>query len=71
MKIIAGLLVLVILAGFGLLFGTSSETALTVNPPVTAVGTETPVKVQIANPHGVRHVTAWLEQVFGGWKAAP
>ena len=32
------------------------------DPALTTVGAATPVKVRIADPHGVRKVTAWIEQ---------
>lgn len=58
------LLVLLVLAlGAPLLLWTlSSETAVTIDPPVRVIGTETPVQVRVANPHGVRRVTAEIEQ---------
>jgi murein DD-endopeptidase MepM/ murein hydrolase activator NlpD len=49
-------------ATVGLLLAASQGTVLSVNPPVTAIGMATPVKVHVSNPHGVRRVTAWLEQ---------
>jgi len=35
---------------------------MTLKPEVKVIGVSTPVTVQIANPHGVRRVNAWLEQ---------
>ncbi len=40
----------------------SNHTALSMTPAVKVVGIATPVAVTLTNPHGVRHVTAWLEQ---------
>ncbi|HWB95808.1 MAG TPA: M23 family metallopeptidase [Bryobacteraceae bacterium] len=40
----------------------SSNSVLSVNPPVTAIGVTTPVKVHVSNPHGVRRITAFVEQ---------
>src|SRR5437016_10601538 len=40
----------------------SNGTGLKLDPPVTAIGTLTPIQVQIENPHGVRHITAIIEQ---------
>jgi hypothetical protein len=40
----------------------SNHTAISMTPAVKAVGVSTPVAVTVTNPHGVRHVTAWLEQ---------
>ncbi|MFB3830017.1 MAG: M23 family metallopeptidase [Bryobacteraceae bacterium] len=45
-----------------ILFAMSGGSALSVEPPVNAIGMITPVKVRIENPHGVRRVTAWVEQ---------
>src|SRR5436305_7971425 len=39
-----------------------SSTVLTVKPEVKVIGLATPVNVEIANPHGVRRVSAYLEQ---------
>ena len=43
------------------LFFMSGRTALVVNP-VKAIGVSTPVTVQVANPHGVRRLSAYVEQ---------
>jgi murein DD-endopeptidase MepM/ murein hydrolase activator NlpD len=43
----------------------SNHTALSMTPAVKVVGVATPVGVTVTNPHGVRHVTAWLEQNGG------
>ena len=40
----------------------SSGAAVTVNPPVRVIGNETQVAVQVASPHGVRRLSAELEQ---------
>ncbi len=39
-----------------------TSTALADEPAVKAIGVSTPVTVQLANPHGVRRVDAYLEQ---------
>jgi murein DD-endopeptidase MepM/ murein hydrolase activator NlpD len=57
-----GVLIVLALAGGIFLVVISGGTSLEVNPPVKAIGTETPVKVQVANPHGVRRLTAYVEQ---------
>lgn len=44
------------------LFAVSGGTSLAMDPPVKAIGMDTPVKVRVANPHGVRRLTAWIEQ---------
>jgi murein DD-endopeptidase MepM/ murein hydrolase activator NlpD len=53
--------VAVVVAAFALL-GRSSNTVLSVNPAVKFVGMTTPVTVLLTNPHGVRRVSAFLEQ---------
>ena len=40
----------------------SSNTALTINPEVKIVGVTTPVTVKLSNPHGVRRISAYIEQ---------
>jgi len=40
----------------------SSRTSLELEPLVKMVGSRTPVRVHVSNPHGVRHLSAWLEQ---------
>jgi murein DD-endopeptidase MepM/ murein hydrolase activator NlpD len=56
--IIAGVAVL----GIASLFVLSGHSVLSFNPSVTAVGVSTPVTVTVLNPHGVREVSAHLEQ---------
>jgi hypothetical protein len=59
-------LILVAVAVLGLAVGVlvflSDGTKLDIRPPVKSVGVATPVTVHLANPHGVRHVAAYLEQ---------
>jgi len=60
---IALLIVLVLIAiPAGGLLATSSHSTLTFPHPPMAISQDTPVAVRIANPHGVRHVVARLEQ---------
>jgi hypothetical protein len=40
----------------------SSNPALSVTPAVKTIGVSTPVTVHVTNPHGVRRVSAWVEQ---------
>lgn len=40
----------------------SLHSALDFDPPPKAIGTKTPVKVKVMNPHGARRVTVYLEQ---------
>jgi hypothetical protein len=46
----------------GIFLALSDSTELSLNPAVKTVGLATPVKVQLTNPHGVRRVSAYLEQ---------
>ncbi|MGD0870332.1 MAG: M23 family metallopeptidase [Bryobacteraceae bacterium] len=59
-KAIVALIVLIAIA-ITALFLMSTHTAVAV-APVKVIGLSTPVTVQLSNPHGVRHVAAWLEQ---------
>jgi hypothetical protein len=60
---VKAILILVVLAVVGLIsllvMSGHSTVALA---PVKSVGISTPVSVQVSNPHGVRRVTAYLEQ---------
>ena len=60
MKVIIPL-VLLIGIGLGALVFLSTNSAVTIDP-VAIVGVSTPVTAKITNPHGVRSVTARLEQ---------
>lgn len=40
----------------------SSTPQLELDPKLTAIGTSTPIQLRITDPHGVRHITAWVEQ---------
>jgi murein DD-endopeptidase MepM/ murein hydrolase activator NlpD len=60
-KAIIGILLLAAI-GMVALFLISSSTALAIAPAVSVVGVSTPVTVQITNPHGVRKVSAYIEQ---------
>ncbi len=55
-------LIFVAIAAVIVLFSMSGGTVLSVQPQVNAIGMTTPVKVRVENPHGVRRVTAWVEQ---------
>jgi len=59
-KAIIGVVVALV-AAVAAFFAMSSHTVVSVNP-VKVIGVATPVTVQLANPHGVRSVDAWLEQ---------
>lgn len=62
MKFILIIVVLALIAVPATLFFLSSGTRIEISPQVKAVGDSTPVHVLLANPHGVRRVTAILEQ---------
>jgi hypothetical protein len=40
----------------------STGTSLKIDPPITAVGTMTPVQLRVENPHGIRRLNAVIEQ---------
>src|SRR3974390_2106586 len=52
----------IILAPVLLLIALSTHSQLQFDPQPKAIGQSTPVKIKVANPHGIRHVTAWVEQ---------
>jgi murein DD-endopeptidase MepM/ murein hydrolase activator NlpD len=52
--IIVGALVLLLLL--------SATPKVDLDPALSAIGTSTPVKIRITAPHGVRHISAWVEQ---------
>jgi murein DD-endopeptidase MepM/ murein hydrolase activator NlpD len=64
MKKLAFLFTLVALVAGALvvLLAASSGTTITMNPQVRVIGTDTPVSVRLDNTHGVRKITAALEQ---------
>lgn len=55
------LIVLVVVVPVSLLM-LSGGTVLKLDPPVAAIGNQTPIQVRIDNPHGVRRITAVIEQ---------
>jgi len=61
-KVIAIAAVLIVAGVTAALLLLSNGTVLTIQPDVKVIGLATPVSVQIANPHGVRRVSAHLEQ---------
>jgi len=61
-KILLVIILLLVIAVPVALLLLSNGTALKLDPPVTTIGAETPVQVQIENPHGVRSITAVIEQ---------
>ena len=61
MKAILVLIALAVAATISLLVISTSPT-LSVTPPVKTIGIATPVTVQVADPHGVRRLDAYVEQ---------
>jgi peptidase M23-like protein len=61
-KVFLTLVLLVAVAAIGALLILSSSTVVNVSPAVKSVGITTPVTVHLTNPHGVRRVSAYLEQ---------
>jgi murein DD-endopeptidase MepM/ murein hydrolase activator NlpD len=64
MKKLAFVFTLVVLVAGALvvLLAASSGTTIAMNPQVGVIGTDTPVSVRLENAHGVRKITAALEQ---------
>jgi murein DD-endopeptidase MepM/ murein hydrolase activator NlpD len=60
-KIIIAVILLAIVGTIALFF-LSENSTVTLDPAVKVVGLATPVQVRIANPHGVRRITAAIEQ---------
>jgi murein DD-endopeptidase MepM/ murein hydrolase activator NlpD len=61
-KVLIPLIGLVVIAAIAVPFLMSSHTELGMSPAVTSVGVSTQVTVHLTNPHGVRRVSAYLEQ---------
>ncbi len=55
-------IVLILAGGLVALFAMSSHTELAFNPAPATLGATTPIAVRITNPHGVRAITARIEQ---------
>jgi hypothetical protein len=60
-KAIIGIVLLLVI-GLVTMFAISTSTTLAITPEVKIVGLSTPVTVQMTNPHGVRKVSAYIEQ---------
>jgi murein DD-endopeptidase MepM/ murein hydrolase activator NlpD len=56
------MVILLIVAVPASLLMMSAGTVLKVDPPITAIGNQTPVQVRVENPHGVRRITGTIEQ---------
>src|SRR4051812_1856091 len=55
-------LILLVVLGFIFLLSFSTTPAVTVPASLKFVGQNTPVEVQVKAPHGVRNLTAFVEQ---------
>ena len=62
MKVLIAIIVVVAVAAIAVPLLMSSHTEMGMTPAVTSVGVSTPVTVHLTNPHGVRRVSAYLEQ---------
>ena len=62
LKVVLVLVVVVLLAIPVALLFLSTHSTLAFDPPPQAIGEATPFSVRVANPHGVRRVTALVEQ---------
>ena len=60
-KVVAAILLALAACGV-ILFARSTHSDLTFNPQPKVIGISTPVTVRIANPHGIRRITATVEQ---------
>jgi murein DD-endopeptidase MepM/ murein hydrolase activator NlpD len=61
-KIIIALFAVVLVAAIVVLAALSGTPAITMEPPVKAIGASTPVKVQVTGAYGLRRFTAVVEQ---------
>jgi len=62
MKVIIGVLLAILVIDLSSLWLQSAATSVALAPEVKTIGAKTPVEVMVTNPHGVRRVTAWIEQ---------
>jgi murein DD-endopeptidase MepM/ murein hydrolase activator NlpD len=62
MKIVLAVVLLILIFIPLCLILASSSPSVRIDPEVHVVGSETPVRVQLAAPHGVRRLTAYIEQ---------
>ncbi|MEJ7605887.1 MAG: hypothetical protein WKF37_06390 [Bryobacteraceae bacterium] len=61
-KLWIGLPVLLVVVGLALAYALSKAPALELTSATKVIGFETPVKIRVVSPHGIRKVTAWIEQ---------
>ena len=52
----------VILVVFGIIWFSGKEPVVTLAKPVVAIGQDTPINVQAEDPHGIKSISAYLEQ---------
>ena len=62
MKLILAFAVALFIGALAVLAALSATPVISLEPPVTAVGSSTPVKVEVTGPYGIRRFTALLEQ---------
>jgi len=61
-KIFVVIVLLALVIATGILFLVSAHSVLGFISPPKAIGIATPVTVRVTNPHGLRHITAMIEQ---------
>jgi murein DD-endopeptidase MepM/ murein hydrolase activator NlpD len=61
-RLLLVILLVVLIAPPLLLLLLSATPQVQLDPTLSAIGTATPVKIRITDPHGVRHISAWVEQ---------
>jgi murein DD-endopeptidase MepM/ murein hydrolase activator NlpD len=64
-------LVVLLVAVPGYFFFASTNTRIAVNPPVKVIGLETPVHIELVNPHGVRSIALTIDQDGKTYPADP
>jgi murein DD-endopeptidase MepM/ murein hydrolase activator NlpD len=62
LKTLVAIVIAIILIVFGLVWFSGKHVGLKLAQPVSAIGTETPVRVQADDPHGVKAFSAVVEQ---------
>jgi hypothetical protein len=61
-KLILAIVAVLLVAAVVVLAALSATPAITMDPPVKAIGASTPVKVEVTGAYGLRRFTAVLEQ---------
>jgi hypothetical protein len=61
-KAIIAILLAILVIDLASLWFQSARTSVAVVPEVKTIGADTPIEVEATNPHGIRRVTAWIEQ---------